>query len=518
MSALLGCWWSHLVAVLVVAVVAGYLWFRRRFRYWENRGVPQARPEVPFGNLRRTFLGQTRLEFTVRDIYDSSKVRRLVGMYRFGMPTLILRDPDLIRLMLVKDFDSFTDRGVPHNEQEPLNHNLFFMNGAKWKRMRAKMTPAFTSGKLKMMCQTMQDCGREMVEVLEGAARRGEVVEMREVAARFATDIIASVAFGVDCNCQRNPDAEFRQWGRKAFEPSIKFKVAHLMNTFIPAVARALRIGAGTEEVSAFFRNMVRETVEYREKNGVTRNDFMHLLIQLKNRGFVDDEKARAVKDIGNDIDNWKLSMDEVAAQAFVFFLAGFETSSSTMSFALYELALNPDVQRRLQEEVDATMRKNNGQLTYDAIAEMHYLDKVVSETLRMYPPGAILVRKCTRRYQFPDGGPQLEEGTTVFVPVFGLHNDPQYFPEPQRFDPERFSEEEKAGRHPYVYLPFGEGPRNCIGMRLGLLQTKIGLAYLMSRYEVHRCDQTLVPMQFSTMSFVIMPISGIQLRLSKRT
>ncbi|XP_049963613.1 probable cytochrome P450 6a13 [Schistocerca serialis cubense] len=518
MEPLLGCWLNDLLAVLLVAAAAAYAWFSRRFTYWSRRGVPQAEPQIPFGNLRRSFLGQTRLEFVVQDIYNQFKGERYVGMYQFGIPTLVLRDPDFIRLLLVKDFDSFRDRGVPHNEQEPLNHNLFFMNGAKWKRMRAKMTPTFTSGKLKMMCQTMQDCGREMVEVLGDPASRGEVVEMREVSARYATDIIASVAFGVECNCQRNPEAEFRQWGRKAFEPSLKFRIAQFMHSFVPTVARALRIGAGTEEVSAFFRNMVRETVEYREKYNVTRNDFMHLLVQLKNKGFIDDEKAKAIKDSAKDIDNWKLSIDEVAAQAFVFYLAGFETSSTTMSFALYELALNPDVQKRLQEEVDATMQKNDGQLTYEAISEMSYLDKVVSETLRMYPPGAILARKCTRRYKFPDGGPELEEGATVFVPVYGLHNDPQYFPEPQRFNPERFSEEEKAERHPYVYLPFGEGPRNCIGMRLGLLQTKIGLAYLMSKYEVQRCDQTVVPMEFNPFSFVMMPISGIQLRLSNRT
>ncbi|XP_049832528.1 probable cytochrome P450 6a13 [Schistocerca gregaria] len=510
-------WLSEAAAVLLAAVAALYAWFSHRYTYWNKRGVPQVEPHVPFGNVGKHFTGQKRMEFILQDIYRRFKDEKYVGIYAFTKPILVLIDPNLIRLVLVKDFDSFTERIIPNNEQEPLNHNLLFIGGSKWKRLRTKLTPTFTTGKLKMMCQTMQDCGREMVEVLADSASRGEVVEMREVSARYTTDIIASVAFGVECNCQRNPEAEFRQWGRKVFEPSLKSKIAQIMYDFVPLLAQALGVAGGTEEVSQYFRSMVRETVEYREKNGVTRNDFMHLLIQLKNKGFVDDDKLHDLKDSSKDVDNWKLSMDEVAAQAFVFFIAGFETSSTTMSFALYELALNPDVQKRLQEEVDATM-KNNGQLNYEAITGMPYLDKVVSETLRKYPPGALLGRKNIRRYQFPDNGPTLEEGTSLIVPVYALHHDPKYFPEPERFDPERFSEEVKAERNPYVYLPFGEGPRHCIGMRLGLLQTKIGLAYLISKFAVHRCEQTKVPIEFNTISFIPMPTTGIQLRLAKRS
>ncbi|XP_049788169.1 probable cytochrome P450 6a13 isoform X1 [Schistocerca cancellata] len=517
MSVVLQSWLGDLAAVVLVVLAAAYVWFSHSFTYWTRRGVPQRQPQFPFGNVRQSVLGQTRFEFVVQDIYNELKGEKYFGMYGFSRPLLVLTDPDLIRLVLVKDFDSFNNRGVPFNDREPLNHNLFFLTGVKWRRLRNKLTPTFTTGKLKMMCQTMQDCGREMLEVLEESAGRGEVLEMREVSARYATDVIASVAFGVECNCQRNPEAEFRQWGRKVFQPSLKNRFSMFMHDFLPTLAKLLRIGGGTEEVSQYFRSMVRETVEHREKNSVTRNDFMHLLIQLKNRGFVDEEKTHAATDQNKEVDNWKLSLDDVAAQAFLFFLAGFETSSTTMSFALYELALNPDVQKRLQEEVDATMKKNNGQLTYEAISEMSYLDKVVAEALRKYPPGAILVRKCNRQYQFPNGGLELDEGIAVIIPTYAMHHDPEYFPEPDRFDPERFSDEQKAKRHPYVYLPFGEGPRNCIGMRLGLLQAKIGLAYLTSKYEVQCCEHTTVPIEFNKVSFIPMPAGGVQLRLAKR-
>ncbi|XP_049964318.1 cytochrome P450 6k1-like [Schistocerca serialis cubense] len=513
MGLFLESWLSEFLAVALVAAAAVYTWYSHRYSYWTKKGVSQAPTVIPFGNMARVFLGLTRLEFIFQGLYNRFRDQRYVGVYLFSKPALLLVDPDLIRLVLVKEFDAFSHRNVNFDEKDPLSYHLFNLNGGRWKRLRAKMSPAFTTGKLKMMCQTMQDCGRQLVEVLEEPAKKGQILEMREIAARFTTDIIASVGFGLESNSQRNPDAEFRRWGRKLFEFSIKSRIADLMYRFIPVVAKALRLKGSARDVIIYFQDVVKSTVEYREQHSVVRNDFLHLMIQLKNKGFIDEQSKTG----SQEIDNWKFTIDDVTAQSILFYAAGFETSSTTMSFALYELALNHDVQKRLHEEVDATLKENAGQLTYEAISSMKYLDKVVAETLRKHPPAAGTDRRCARDFQLPDGGPLIEKGTPVFVPIYALHHDPEYYPEPQNFDPERFSEEQKAARHPYVYMPFGEGPRNCIGMRLGLLQAKIGLAYMMSKYEVRRCEETKVPLQYSTWSAVLMSTTGIQLKLVQR-
>ena len=120
---------------------------------------------------------------------------------------------------------------------------------------------------------------------------KGDVIEIKDVLARFSTDIISSCAFGIECNCLKNEDAEFRQWGSKMFEPSLKQLVLGILSGIAPVVLDILKLSPIDSDVSKYFRNMVQETVEYREKNNVKRNDFLQLLIQLKNKVLLEDEQ-----------------------------------------------------------------------------------------------------------------------------------------------------------------------------------------------------------------------------------
>ena len=162
-----------------------------------------------------------------------------------------------------------------------------------------KLTPTFTSGKLKMMFQRFVDCGKGLQTCLEEVGEKGEVIEIKDVLARFSTDIISSCAFGIECNCLKNEDAEFRQWGRKIFEPSLKQLVLGILSGIAPVVLDTLKLSPIDSDVSKYFRNMVQETVEYREKNNVKRNDFLQLLIQLKNKGLLED--AQKTEDQNNE-------------------------------------------------------------------------------------------------------------------------------------------------------------------------------------------------------------------------
>ncbi|KAK7789228.1 hypothetical protein R5R35_007053 [Gryllus longicercus] len=147
----------------------------------------------------------------------------------------------------------------------------------------------------------------------------------------------------------------------------------------------------------------------------------------------------------------------------------------------------------------------------------MSYLDKVIQETLRKYPPLPNHFRRCTVPYTIPGTKVRLEKGTRVFIPILGLQMDPAYFPHPHKFDPERFSEENKATRPRFAYLPFGEGPRNCIGMRFGQLQTKLGLAVLLHSYRFTPCDQTLRQVRFEPKAVFTASRGGNWLRLAAR-
>ncbi|XP_033365841.1 cytochrome P450 6k1-like [Bombus vosnesenskii] len=209
---------------------------------------------------------------------------------------------------------------------------------------------------------------------------------------------------------------------------------------------------------------------------------------------------------------------DDLVAQAAVFFIAGFETSATVISFTLHELALNPDVQETLRTEIDDALAKTDGKITYDMVMTLPYLDMVISETLRKYPPLAFLDRVTLADYKMPNSDLVLEKGIPIFISMMGLHKDPRYFPNPEKYDPLRFTEEAKRARPSFVYLPFGEGPHACIGLRLGLMQSKLGVVQVLKDYEVSPCEKTKTPVVLDPKGLTTISLGGLYLNIRKIT
>lgn len=222
------------------------------------------------------------------------------------------------------------------------------------------------------------------------------------------------------------------------------------------------------------------------------------------------------LKENPHKLENIDLTDTLLTAQAFVFFAAGFETSSTTIGHALYEMALNPDIQGKLRNEIREHYAKNNGKWTYDDVKEMKYLDKIFKETLRKYPPGQLLRRRCNTDYTFSGTKVSIPKDTMILIPLYAIQTDPAIYPNPDIFDPERFSEEVEAARHPMTFLPFGDGPRNCIGARFAIFQTKLGLIQTLRNYKVDVCDQTMVPYVRHPIARVLTPKHRIILKISK--
>lgn len=139
----------------------------------------------------------------------------------------------------------------------------------------------------------------------------------------------------------------------------------------------------------------------------------------------------------------------------------------------------------------------------------------ILTETMRKHPSVGTLHRVTGKDYTLPNGA-VAPKGTYVIVPVIAFHSDPDYFPNPEIFDPDRFSEENKKKRHVFAYLPFGEGPRNCIGIRFGMLQTKLGLAMLLKHLQFTVCSKTKNPMGTDNVSLLLLPEGGVWLNVSK--
>jgi cytochrome P450 family 6 len=280
-----------MIFVSIASGVLGviYLYFTYVYTYWKKRKVPFLGPRFPTGNALDIILSRRTMGEIYKNFYRKFSGYKFAGLYQIHRPVLLLVDPDLIKNILVRDFGHLQDHGFPVDEDnDPLNASLLRLNGDKWKTLRSKLSPTFAVGKLKMMFQTLVECGHELEKYFEEPANREDIIELKEILARFTTDVIASCAFGIQCNCLRNPDAEFRRWGRKLFEPSVNQNLRDILYFMVPTLAISLKIAITPPDISNFYMKMIKETVEYRERNNISRNDFMQLLIQLKNRGYLD--------------------------------------------------------------------------------------------------------------------------------------------------------------------------------------------------------------------------------------
>lgn len=345
----------------------------KKFRYWGDRGVPFLRPTFPFGNLKGVTTKVTITE-RHREIYLALKGKGPVGgMFFFLTPQALILDLDLLQNVFVKDFEYFQNRGMVSNERkDPLSANLLQLEGSRWRHMRAKLTPTFTSGKLKMMHSTLMVAADQLKSHLHLLSQKGEHANIKELSGQFTTDVICSVAFGIDCNSFDNPDNEFRRKGKQFFETSPSIGMMRLILLNLEKLVKFFNLRIMPKSLADFFLEVVRATVEHREKCDVHRNDFIQLLLQIKNTGQLD----------GNDLGS--ITMEELGAQAFLFFLAGYETSSATMTFACYELATHPEIQRRTREEIHSVLQRHGGEVSYDALMEMPYLDQVINGEKRV--------------------------------------------------------------------------------------------------------------------------------------
>jgi len=198
-----------------------------------------------------------------------------------------------------------------------------------------------------------------------------------------------------------------------------------------------------------------------------------------------------------------------------LFMLAGFDSTQTLLLYTAYALALNQDVQEKLREEVGRVLEETDGEFTYEGLGKMTYLDMVIKETLRYWPPGVQTDRQCVKEYKIPGTDVLVNIGDVVNIPIYGFHRDPQFYPNPTTFDPERFSAESKGKINQYAYLPFSHGPRNCIGMRFALTEARVAVAQLVHNFNIQPSKKTLIPMVYDK-SGSIKPKGGMYLALTK--
>lgn len=405
-------------------------------------------------------------------------------MFDFRVPQFVLRSPEVIKKIGVKDFEFFEDHRTFADERidKLWGNSLFLMKGEKWRHMRATLSPAFTGSKMRQMFEFVSECADDVVKHFLTRSANGEQinVEMKDLFSRYTNDVIASCAFGIKINSLTDPNNEFYVKGKTIMDFSGIKKIAKMiiMNK-LPALAIALKMKMLDPFFSDTFKNMVLETMEVRKSHNIFRPDMIQLLMQVRDgtlKHQKTDEKSKEKEGfatveeshVGQVSVNRKWNDDEIVAQCFLFFLAGFDTSSTLLTFSSYELVANPEIQQKLYEEICEVNDQLDGKrINYDTLQKMKYLDQFICEVLRKWPPAGQVDRVCVKDgYTFNnDDGLRfkVEKGTTFIIPIFGIQHDPAYFPEPDKFDPERFSDENKDNIQPGTYIPFGIGNANVI-------------------------------------------------------
>lgn len=415
-----------------------YLWIRRKFTYFDRHRIVHEKPSFLHGNYHY----KLHMSDLLKELYDKFKKETPVfGFYFSVVPMVGVTDLNLIQNILIDDFETFIDREAFSNKQnEPLTAHLVNCDNEEWKNLRQKLNPFFCSHKMRLIFRTLLNVSNCTILKLNSGENR-QNVEVKKLFTKYTIDVIGNVVYGLDMNALNNPNSKFYEMGARINDLNSYplWKVIFFLS--FRKLSKQLRFRIYPSEPSNFFLGIVEATVKYRLENKIERSDILDILFEIKNAE-------------GNE----KLSAQEIAAHCFLFFIFGFETTSLTGAYVLYSLAMNQEVQERLRNEIGFNiMKRDESRLTYEAIQEMRYLQMVIDETLRLYPPMIQMFRKPTKDYKVRNSELVIPKESFVFVPIYSIHRDPEYYPDPLKFDPERFSEENKRNRHPMAYLPFSE-------------------------------------------------------------
>uniref|UniRef100_A0AAR2KWE6 unspecific monooxygenase n=1 Tax=Pygocentrus nattereri TaxID=42514 RepID=A0AAR2KWE6_PYGNA len=478
--------WALLLLFTSLLVLYGY-W---PHGYFKRIGVSGPKPLPFIGTMLEYKKG-----FQFFDLECYKKYGRIWGIYDGRQPVLCIMEKDILKTILIKECYSFFTNRRNFRLNGPLYDAVSIVEDDDWRRIRSVLSPSFTSGRLKEMFGIMKTHSRNLVENLEKTSKRGEAADVKEFFGPYSMDVVTSTAFSVDIDSLNNPNDPFVTNIKKM----LKFD---FLNPLFLIVALFPFVTPLLEKMDfAFFPPAV--------------TDFFYASLQkIKSERVAKDNKvhpSECRKGISEKL--ICLNDHEILSQSMIFIFAGYETSSSTLSFFFHNIATNPETMKKLQEEIDQTF-PNKAPVQYDAVMNMEYLDAALNESLRLYPVGARLERVCKKTVEI--NGLTIPKDTVVVIPVYPLHRDPEYWPDPETFNPERFTKENKESIDPYMYMPFGAGPRNCIGMRFALVSIKLAIVEILQRFDINICDETKVPLELG-ITGLLAPKDPIKLKFTPR-
>uniref|UniRef100_A0A3B1K4E6 Cytochrome P450 3A n=1 Tax=Astyanax mexicanus TaxID=7994 RepID=A0A3B1K4E6_ASTMX len=371
--------WVLLLVLLGLVLMLDY----RAKSLFRNLGIPGPGYRPFFGTIFEYMKG-----FHTFDTKCFQKFGRVWGIFDVWQPLLCVMDTEIIKTVLIKECHTlFTNR-----RDFPLNGELYdavtVVEDDNWRRIRNILSPSFTSGRLKEMFGIMKKHSSTLIKHLQKTAEQGGTVDLKGVFGPYSMDVIASTAFSVDIDSLNNPDDPFVTNAKKLqfnFENPV-FIIGALLPFTMPLLEK-MNFSFFPDSVTKFFYAAVQKIKAERMINQhKSRVDFLQLMM---------DSQKSDQSDKGKETHKG-LTDHEILSQAMTFIFAGYETSSSTLTFFFYNIATNPEAMKKLQQEVDRTF-PNRAPVLYDALVSMDYLDAAMSESMRLYPVVPRLERQCKK-------------------------------------------------------------------------------------------------------------------------
>ncbi|TEA25188.1 hypothetical protein DBR06_SOUSAS1010070 [Sousa chinensis] len=517
-----------MVALSVVLLVLLKWYSTSAFSRLEKLGIrhPKASPFI--GNLTFFRQGFWESQMELRKQYGP-----LSGYYLGRQMFIVISDPDMIKQILVEKFSNFTNRMASGLEPKPVANSVLFLRDKRWEEVRSVLTSAFSPEKLNEMIPLIRQACDLLLAHLKHYAESRDAFDIQRCYCCYTTDVVASVAFGAQVNSQKAPGHPFVKHCRRFFATSIPKPILVLILSFPSIMVPLARIlpNKNRDELNGFFNKLIRNVMALRDQQAADerRRDFLQMVLDARHSTTsVGVENFDMVGQVFSATEctvnpsqqhqprllSKPLTVDEVVGQAFIFLIAGYEIITNTLSFATYLLATNPDCQKKLLREVDHFSEKHPAPEYRHLQKDLPYLDMVIAETLRMYPPAFRFTREAAQDCEVL--GQHIPAGAVLEVAVGALHHDPEHWPRPETFDPERFTAEAQQRQRPFTYLPFGAGPRSCLGVRLGLLEAKLTLLHVLRKFRFEACPETQVPLQLESKS-ALGPKNGVYIRIVSR-
>eukprot|EP00106_Octopus_bimaculoides_P002301 XP_014769743.1 PREDICTED: cytochrome P450 3A19-like [Octopus bimaculoides] len=374
---------------------------------------------------------------------------------------------------------------------------------------------------MRAMNSMIQTCADTLMENIGKMAESGTGNDVKQLFSAYTIDVIAATGFGIMVDSQKDPNNPLVEKAKDIFRISI-FNPAIFLSLLLPSARKLIEKSGLSKMVignQIYFRKFCRQLIQQRKETGINENmhkNLLNLMIkaQLKGHEKLDPEEEKELH--LENITDWRtkrgITDDEILAQCVILFLAGYETTASTLTFFTHSMATNPEKQQKLYEEIVEILGDDIPD--YDNIQKLPYLDMCMDETLRMYSIGNTLGRHCNKACTIK--GLKIPENVIVRVAVDALHYDPKYYPEPEKFIPERFSEEAKSKQVPFTYLPFGAGPRMCLGMRLAKLEFKVAAVQMIRNFKILPTEKTENPL-IMVEALLLVPKNGVWVKFERR-